>query len=44
MKTVTLPDGTEVSALGQGTWMMAERTGVARPRRSPRFAPASTPA
>ncbi|KQT44353.1 hypothetical protein ASG43_13425 [Aureimonas sp. Leaf454] len=25
MRMVTLPDGTEVSALGQGTWMMAER-------------------
>ena len=25
MKTVTLPDGTSVPALGQGTWMMAER-------------------
>ena len=25
MKTVTLPDGTAVPALGQGTWMMAEK-------------------
>lgn len=25
MKTVALPDGTRVPALGQGTWMMAER-------------------
>jgi diketogulonate reductase-like aldo/keto reductase len=24
MKTVRLPDGTDVPALGQGTWMMAE--------------------
>ncbi|KQT54024.1 MULTISPECIES: aldo/keto reductase [unclassified Aureimonas] len=30
MKTVTLPDGTEVSALGQGTWMMAERRELRR--------------
>ncbi|KAA0572617.1 aldo/keto reductase [Azospirillum sp. Sh1] len=27
MKRVTLPDGTEVPALGQGTWMMAEGSG-----------------
>ncbi len=27
MKRVTLPDGTEVPALGQGTWMMAEGRG-----------------
>lgn len=27
MKTVTLPNGEEVSALGQGTWMMGERHG-----------------
>ncbi|PWC33494.1 aldo/keto reductase [Azospirillum sp. TSO35-2] len=27
MKRVTLPDGTSVPALGQGTWMMAERAG-----------------
>ena len=26
MKTVRLPDGTDVPALGQGTWMMAEDT------------------
>ena len=25
MKTIALPDGTQVPALGQGTWMMAER-------------------
>ena len=25
MRTVTLPDGTEVPALGQGTWHMGER-------------------
>lgn len=25
MKTITLPDGTAVPALGQGTWMMAEQ-------------------
>src|SRR6188768_251228 len=25
MKTVTLPDGEKVAALGQGTWMMGER-------------------
>ena len=28
MKTVTLPNGMEVPALGQGTWMMAERRAV----------------
>ncbi|MBO9709516.1 MAG: aldo/keto reductase [Caulobacter sp.] len=27
MKTVSLPDGATVPALGQGTWMMAERAG-----------------
>lgn len=27
MKTVKLPDGTEVPALGQGTWMIGERAG-----------------
>lgn len=27
MKTIRFPDGTEIPALGQGTWMMAERTG-----------------
>src|SRR5437764_5651453 len=27
MKTVTLPDGTKVPALGQGTWRMGERRG-----------------
>lgn len=26
MKTICLPDGTSVPALGQGTWMMAERS------------------
>ncbi len=30
MKRVTLPDGTTVPALGQGTWMMAERPGNRR--------------
>lgn len=25
MKTVLLPDGEQVPALGQGTWMMGER-------------------
>lgn len=30
MKRVTLPDGTTVPALGQGTWMMAERAGNRR--------------
>jgi diketogulonate reductase-like aldo/keto reductase len=29
MRTVALPDGTEVPALGQGTWHMGERTGAA---------------
>jgi len=29
-RTVTLPDGTEVPALGQGTWHMGERGGAAR--------------
>lgn len=27
MKTITFPDGTQVPALGQGSWMMAERPG-----------------
>jgi diketogulonate reductase-like aldo/keto reductase len=30
MRTVTLPDGTEVPALGQGTWHMGERGGAAK--------------
>ena len=30
MRTVLLPDGTEVPALGQGTWHMGERTGAAK--------------
>ena len=30
MRTVVLPDGTEVPALGQGTWHMGERTGAAK--------------
>ncbi len=34
MKTVTLPDGEKVPALGQGTWMMGER----RERRSSEIA------
>jgi diketogulonate reductase-like aldo/keto reductase len=25
MKTITFPDGAQVPAVGQGTWMMAER-------------------
>jgi len=29
MRKVTLPDGTEVPALGQGTWHMGERAGAA---------------
>ncbi len=30
IRTVRLPDGTEVPALGQGTWHMGERNGAAR--------------
>jgi len=30
MRTVTLPDGTQVPALGQGTWHMGERGGAAK--------------
>ena len=30
MRTVKLPDGTEVPALGQGTWHMGERGGAAK--------------
>ena len=30
MRTVVLPDGTEVPALGQGTWHMGERTDAAK--------------
>ena len=30
IRTVSLPDGTEVPALGQGTWHMGERKGAAR--------------
>ncbi len=30
MRTVLLPDGTEVPALGQGTWHMGERPGAAK--------------
>jgi diketogulonate reductase-like aldo/keto reductase len=30
MRTVLLPDGTEVPALGQGTWHMGERTGATK--------------
>ena len=30
MRTVRLPDGTEVPALGQGTWHMGERGGAAK--------------
>ena len=30
MRTVRLPDGTEVPALGQGTWHMGERTRLAK--------------
>jgi diketogulonate reductase-like aldo/keto reductase len=30
MRTVKLPDGTEVPALGQGTWHMGERAGAAK--------------
>ncbi len=30
MRTVRLPDGTEVPALGQGTWHMGERSGAAK--------------
>jgi diketogulonate reductase-like aldo/keto reductase len=30
MRTVRLPDGTEVPALGQGTWHMGERTGATK--------------
>ena len=30
MRTVRLPDGTEVPALGQGTWHMGERTRIAK--------------
>ena len=30
MRTVRLPDGTEVPALGQGTWHMGERRGAAQ--------------
>jgi diketogulonate reductase-like aldo/keto reductase len=30
MRTVTLPDGTQVPALGQGTWHMGERAGAAK--------------
>jgi diketogulonate reductase-like aldo/keto reductase len=30
MRTVRLPDGTEVHALGQGTWHMGERTDAAK--------------
>jgi diketogulonate reductase-like aldo/keto reductase len=30
MRTVRLPDGTEVPALGQGTWHMGERAGSAK--------------
>ncbi len=30
MRTVTLPDGTKVPALGQGTWHMGERSGAAK--------------
>ncbi len=30
MRTVTLPDGTEVPALGQGTWHMGERGNAAK--------------
>ena len=43
MRTVKLPDGTEVPALGQGTWHMGERAGAAkaevaaRPRINTRF-------
>ena len=28
MKTVTLPDGTQVPALGQGTWYLGEQPAV----------------
>jgi diketogulonate reductase-like aldo/keto reductase len=30
MRTVRLPDGTEIPALGQGTWHMGERSGAAK--------------
>ena len=30
MRMVKLPDGTEVPALGQGTWHMGERAGAAK--------------
>ena len=30
MRTVTLPDGTAVPALGQGTWHMGERARAAK--------------
>ncbi len=30
MRTVRLPDGTEMPALGQGTWHMGERSGAAK--------------
>jgi diketogulonate reductase-like aldo/keto reductase len=30
MRTVTLPDGTKIPALGQGTWHMGERGGAAK--------------
>ena len=30
MRTVKLPDGTDVPALGQGTWHMGERAGAAK--------------
>ncbi len=49
MKTVTLPGGETVPALGQGTWKMGERRDrraaeIAAPPRSPRCVLASTPA